>query len=164
MPRPIPPEVATCSLRLYTTRAFGGLFPSTDHLFLHTIGACDASTIFAVHGQARAWVNSLHRVPRVLRWHVPNIVTMLFFGAAPEPATLEAIRGFDNDLPLGGERHSIFLVEPDGSVVGGRIKTTRVRPGPGVAGLAITFPKLNPDNRAYHLSRELAAAIHSTER
>jgi len=139
---------------------------STDYLFIHfgdTI-RLTADRLLAYHASARRYVNGLFRVPRLLRWHVPYIITIGFNVEGFDDTTVAAVRDFDNLVPSGGERHAIYLADGSGTVTAQGNVPMQGRHGRGVAALAIPLREFNPQERGYRLASALATlANHDTD-
>jgi len=135
-------------------------FPYEDFLFFYDFGRPDCSSadnLEAIHEKARGSVNSLYRMPRALRYKVPNIVTVAVSGNG-FPVDVQRYAAERKNSIIGGEKNSVFLVDlVNKRVVSQGLETTYSDM------VAIRFDRVNPSNRAYHLVCDMAKELFSRE-
>lgn len=133
-------------------RSLGPFFPYEDHLFFHALfGASGLSraNVEHLHEKARAYVNGFFKVPRSLRYKVPNIVTVVVTRDEPPGDLREFILSPGRDV-VGGETHSVLLVKlPEQELLSRGLETTRTSSG------SMTSRHVNPLNRALLLIQDL---------
>lgn len=138
-------------------RGLGPFFPFTDYVFVHDLtGAAHSPASFELlHEQARAFAESQYKLPRPLRYHIPNTVSVGvsqagFSAEAVEFAQRRKLRSsFD-----GGEKNSTFLFDLEaGRMYSQGFEATPVRYG----GTIVTV--VNPTNRMHVLMIELAEKL-----
>lgn len=103
--------------RLATKRVrnLGPFFPSINYMFVHELAASTSPTSFRLlHETACEWAESQFRLPRAMRYRIPNTVTVGVSdeGLAPdliEYATRE--RPWDGVSFVGGEKNSAYLYD-----------------------------------------------------
>jgi len=95
-----------------TGRSFGPFFPYEDCLFFHDFSRLpkDREGLARVHEAERQFVNARYKLPKMLRYKVPNIVTVLIASAGFSPEVSEYASENTID-PIGGERHQVILVD-----------------------------------------------------
>lgn len=151
--RQFPEDSFTADLYAFTKgRSLGIFFPYEDHLFVHFCGndaTSSVETIGRLHEKARQYVNRRFPLPRVLRYKVPNIVSVAVSERSFPPETARFAAEKTIDL-VGGERHSIILVD----LLQKRL-VTQGRERQNVEGLSVEFRKISPINRAYYLVADL---------
>jgi len=115
-----------------------------DYIFVHTGDArsLNESACHQLHSEARNYVNNLYKMPRALRFVVPNIVSVFF-----------SVNGFDDDALQvtlkqkrpwqGGEVHDVFFIDLSSNTLSGPdIHSVRVKGG------NYSFKKVDPTNRS----------------
>jgi hypothetical protein len=138
----------------------GFLLPYTDFIFLHDLDLAqiaDGEALEALHRRNRVWGESQMRVPRALRYRVPNTVTVgVTATGASEEMRLVASR--ERRSVNTGEKNSMYLVD----TAAGRAWSHGLEQDPIRLGGTWT-PDVNPNNRVARLLgaiiRELGAAM-----
>jgi len=70
----------------------------------------DREGLARVHEAERQFVNARYKLPKMLRYKVPNIVTVFIASSGFSPEVSEY--GSENTIdPIGGERHQVILVD-----------------------------------------------------
>jgi hypothetical protein len=137
-------------------RSLGIFFPYEDHLFFHALDAReanDAARIRALHEGERSYVNSLFKLPRALRYKVPNIVTVGVSAGGFSGEVIDYAKAPQVSI-VGGEKHSVILIDlANRSIISQGMETTYAR------GIGITFRQVNPTNRAQVLVADLARTV-----
>lgn len=123
-------------------------FPYDDYFFIHDFsggGVQSLDGLRSVHEKTREYINSLYRLPKALRYRVPNIITI----AVSEKGFLPDLQRYAverKESIAGGEKNSVFLVDlVNRIVISQGLETTHVDM------LSIQFNRVNPSNRAYHI-------------
>ncbi len=115
-----------------------------DYYFVHAGDAqiLNENTCSKLHLDARNYVNSLYKMPRALRFVVPNIVSVFFSSNGFEEAALQL--ALQQKRPWqGGEVHDIFFVDLESQTLyGPDIHSVRVDGG------NYSFKKVDPTNRS----------------
>lgn len=139
-------------------RSFGPFFPYEDHLFFHDLSGMSGlsrANVDDLHERARAYVNGFFKVPRSLRYKVPNIVTLAVTRDQAPDDLRELIMYPGRDM-VGGETHSILMIKlPELELLSRGLETTRTSRG------SMTFTHVNPGNRALILIRNLLKTLQS---
>lgn len=123
-----------------------------DYIFIHDLsktGNNSKSAIEAVHEAERKYVNSLYKMPKILRLKVPNIIS--FFISS---------NGFTNDVlqyanipgrsATGGEFHFVFLIDCNEKTIYGQGKSII-----SVDGMNFEFKSIDPQNRAFQIASSI---------
>lgn len=145
--------------RLFATKrghSAGILLPYTDFIFVHVLDdseAADGAYLRRMHEQAREYAGSQMRVPKLLRYRVPNVVTI----AVSETGFGEDVNVFARESKLdlmGGERRSVYLLDVSGrELISAGPEATPTRYG----GEIVT--DANPTNRVYGMLTEFARGL-----
>ncbi len=137
-------------------RSLGIFFPYEDHLFFHYLEGTTlrvGAHIEILHEKARKYVNSFFKLPRALRYKVPNIVTVALSGEGFPREMIDYARKPKTNL-IGGERHSVILVDlRDRKFISADLETTYS------GGIGITFKQVNPNNRAIMIIHEMMSSM-----
>ncbi len=137
------------SADIYASRKFKkSVFSSIDYLFIHDLSSeskRNREHLADLHEKARTYVNSLFKLPRYLRWKIPNIITAAVSAGDFSNDMVEYVRESTFSI-IGGEKHSLYLVDLAGNIVISQILEE-------IEGF--TFNVINPVNRAYHMVREM---------
>lgn len=141
-------SIGPATLATKRVYSLGPFLPCTDHLFVHDFSPEGSSASFEeLHEQAREYVESTFRLPRALRYHIPNTVSI---GVSVEGFSAEDIAfAQKNKLrsPLvGGEKNSTYLID----VVGRRYYSQGIETTPGRYG-SYVVTTVNPTNRTYEM-------------
>jgi hypothetical protein len=159
-PGVFPKESFTADLYAFAKgRSLGIFFPYEDHFFLHLFEDDRTNTyenISLLHEKAREYVNSRFPVPRALRYRVPNIVTVAVSERSFPPETARFASEKTPDL-VGGERHSVFLVD-----LLQRWIVSQGREKQKIEGFSVEFKKVSPINRANHMVSEMVRRYDRT--
>ncbi len=128
--------------------SLGRLFPYTDFIFLHDLDlsrVASGEALEALHERNRVWAESQMRVPRALRYRVPNTVTVGVTAiGASEDMRLVASR--ERRSVNTGEKNSVYLVD----TAAGRAWSHGLEQDPIRFGGTWT-PNVNPSNRTARL-------------
>ena len=127
------------------------VFPQRDYFFFHDIDKrrLDVNLITKLHKEARDYVNGLYKIPKVLRFTVPNIASVFY---SNEFITGEIINLAEQNTRsgIGGEIQQIFAIDfKAGRFYSQGINTVRAM-AEG-ASVKMKFNKIDPQNRAYYL-------------
>lgn len=150
-------SVGSALMATRRARGLGPFFPYTDFVFIHDLSSArEGSASFALlHEQARAFAESQFRLPRPLRYHIPNTVSI---GVSEVGFSAEAV-DFARERKLrsqfdGGEKNSTYLLDLGARTMYSQgFEATPVRYG----GTIVTV--VNPTNRIHVLMTELAEMI-----
>jgi hypothetical protein len=144
-PQPVP-------ARLFAVKrghSLGIFLPYTDYLFVHEFDETetrDVTRLRALHEQARDYAGSQMRVPKALRYRVPNAVTMAVSETGFSEEMLAYAKESKLKLGVGGERHSVYLLD----LAGRRLVSQGLEATPGRYG-ATTDTSVNPTNRVFRM-------------
>jgi len=146
--------------RLFATKrghSAGIFLPYTDFVFVHACDegdSADAARVRRLHEQARGYASSQMRVPRALRYRVPNVITI----AVSESGFSDDVVAFaetpSDTSPLGGERHSVYLLD----LAAKRLVSAGLMVTHGPHG-ARTTTSANPTNRVYRMLEGFARRL-----
>ncbi len=140
-------------------RNMGPLMPSTSFVFVHAFPATTTRADFeTLHEAQREYAESRFRLPRIMRYHIPNTVTVGVISTPPAEDVVDYVRASKLDLPLiGGQKHSVYLFDES--------SRTMFSAGPEQTptGIGPAAVPNNPTNRVYTLMREILAELGGTE-
>jgi len=91
------------------------IFPYEDYFFFHTNKEIE-SDLLRQHESDRILVNEAYRLPRAMRWTVPNIVSLFLFDHEV-PTSLHSLTKLPVKDGWGGEIHQISLVDTKNKIV-----------------------------------------------
>lgn len=136
--------------------SFGRLLPYTDFIFLHDLDLsriAGGEALEALHERNRVWAESQMRVPRALRYRVPNTVTIgvTAIGASEE---MRLVASRERRSVNTGEKNSMFLVD----AAAGRAWSHGLEHDPIRFGGTWT-PNVNPSNRTARLLTEVIGEL-----
>ena len=145
-------------------RSFWKFFPFEDHFFFYDLndaGVNNTGSLLACHNAARAWVDKRFKYPKWMRYKVPNIVTVVFSTGEFSDEMKEAV---SQHAPygVGGEKHSMHLVDLSAKkYYSAGIESTRASAVSSGAAASVTIApaNVNPNNRAYHLIKDMLKEI-----
>jgi len=128
--------------------SLGPFLPYTDYIFVHECSADTSSAELArLHEEARAIADSYFRLPRVLRYRIPNTVTV---GVSEDGYSADAIAFAETSTlrsPLiGGEKDSKYLFD----VANRALYSQGLEATPGRYGSSNVL-MTNPTNRTYKM-------------
>ncbi len=141
---------------LYARRSLrAGPFPAEDHFFLHDMtGRNSGPAIKELHDRARAWVNSLQRMPRMMRLKVPCIVSIGIAEPGFDAEALRAVMDYPQKPLVGGEVNCLYLVDLSQKKLISRGMSTT-----SVDGMNFKFPKIDPINRSLILVQNITTSL-----
>jgi len=129
-----------------------------DYYFAHSGDAqiLNEITCSKLHLEARNYVNGLYKMPRALRFVVPNIVSVFFSENGFDDAALQL--SLQQKRPWqGGEVHDIFFVDLASQILyGPDIHSVRVDGG------NYSFKKVDPTNRSRGLMLDFVNVSHTS--
>lgn len=132
--------------------SFGPFLPCTDYIYVRSVSNSTSSADFwQFHEAARAYSESQFRLPRIMRYHIPNTVSIGVSGNGFLAQMIEfAQRPRTGQSYLGGEKHSAYLVD----VVARELYSQGLQVTPGRYGSQNVISS-NPNNRTFELMREI---------
>lgn len=131
------------------------VFPQRDYFFIHNIDSrkIDAVLVSKLHEEARDYVNSLYKMPKALRFTVPNIVSVFYSEEAIHGETIKVAEQNTRSI-IGGEIQQVFAVDFKlKKIYSQGTNTVRVRVDG--ASVRMKFNKIDPQNRAYYIINKL---------
>jgi len=133
--------------------------PSTNFVFVHDFPATTSRADFdALHEEQRKYAESRFRLPRIIRYHIPNTVTVGVTSTPPAERVIDYARASKLDLPMiGGQKHSVYLFDESSRTMfstGPEQTPTRVGPA--------ALPN-NPTNRVYALMCDILSELGGTK-
>ncbi len=135
---------------LYAFRKAGMM--GRDYVFIHDFSEqqiIDISMVFSLHEAARSYVNSFYKMPKILRFKVPNIVS--FFMSSKGFSTEIILYANKNSKTVaGGEVHSVYLIDMESEKIYGQGKSSV-----NVDGIKFEFKNIDPQNRSFRLASEI---------
>jgi len=137
--------------------SFGPFLPYTDYLYIHDLSsaAAPATGFEQLHEQARAFSESQFRLPRPLRYHIPNTVSIAVSqdGLSEETVAFAQKRKLRSHLD-GGEKNSTYAFD----LVARKWYSQGPEATPVRYGGTIVSP-VNPTNRILELMEQLAKSL-----
>lgn len=134
------------------TRNLGPFFPCTDFVFVHSLASEGRSApLEQLHSQARIFAEENFRLPRVLRYHIPNTVTVGVSETGFTAEDLAFAQSSKLESPLiGGQKHSTYLFDARAR----EMYSQGLEATPGRHGSRVVS-RVNPTNRIYDLMTEI---------
>lgn len=131
------------------------VFPQRDYFFFHDIDKrkIDLASVSKLHQEARDYVNSLYRMPKALRFTVPNI-SSVFYSSEFIPGDIIELAYKNTRSAIGGEIQQIFAID----FKSGRFYsqgTNTVRANAEGVSVKMKFNKIDPQNRAYYIVEKI---------
>jgi hypothetical protein len=152
------PPVSATAFATKRGHSAGPFLPYVDYLFVHDLDVASRNELWVfepMHEAAREYVDSQFKLPRPLRYTVPNIVSVGFShrGFSDEMiGYAERYKG--RDRPAGGEKHSVYLFDLCGGIMHSQgPEATPTRYGGSMVST------VNPTNRVYVLISEFARTL-----
>jgi len=141
-------SVGSAMLATKRVNSLGPFLPATDHLFVHDLSDPSAALRFeALHTEACEFVDAFFPLPKPLRYHIPNTVSI---GVSDRGFPAETIAFAEQNKlrsPLiGGEKDSTYLFD----VAEQRLYSAGPEVTPGRYGSA-NVTTVNPSNRTLDL-------------
>ncbi len=151
-------SVGSAMLATKRVNSLGPFLPATDHLFVHNLSDPSAALRFeALHAEAIEFVDALFPLPKPMRYHIPNTVSI---GVSDRRFPAETITFAErNKLRsplLGGEKDSTYLFD----VVEQRLYSAGPEVTPGRYGSA-NVTTVNPSNRTLDTMREILKELRA---
>lgn len=136
--------IGSAMLATKRVNSLGPFLPCTDHIFVHDLSDATVAARFeSLHAEAREWVDARFRLPRPMRYHIPNTVSV---GVSDRGFPAETIAFAEqNKLRsplLGGEKDSTYLFD----VAERRLYSAGPEATPGRYGSS-NVTTVNPTNR-----------------
>jgi len=150
--------VGSAMLATKRVNSLGPFLPCTDHLFIHDLTDAAVATRFeALHAEAREWVDARFRLPKPMRYHIPNTVSIGVSDRGFPAETIDFARSNKLRSPLlGGEKDSTYLID----VAERRLLSAGVEVTPGRYGSA-NVTTVNPTNRTLDMMEALLKRLRS---
>jgi hypothetical protein len=105
------PRLQTDLLVKRTGSSAGPFLPYEDYFFFHfQERSCSKEALALLHQNARHYVNSLYKTSPLLRYKIPNIITVIV-ATQDFPPDLMAFAKTDKNPWTGGEKNSVFLID-----------------------------------------------------
>jgi len=140
------------------TRNMGPFFPCTDFVFVHRLSGEGTHTpLEQLHSQARIWAEAQFRLPRILRYHIPNTVSIGVSDSGFTAEDLAFAQSNKLESPLvGGHKHSTYLFDVDAR----EMYSQGLEVTPGRYGSRVVS-RVNPTNRTYDLMNALLVELRA---
>ncbi len=137
------------------------VFPQRDYFFIYDTGneTISKKSVEEKHEAARNFINSMYKMPKALRFSVPNICSIFigFNGFSEEVINLAE---YNTRSVIGGEIHTIYLIDIKNKVFFGQgINRVPFVVDGVTTGLKLEFKKIDPQNRAFYFVQEIAKVI-----
>lgn len=134
---------------LYAFRKAG--MAGRDYVFIHFCEQKMKSSEYLqlLHEEARNYVNGLYKLPKVMRFKVPCIISV-FVSAYVFPDDAVKWATTNTRSILGGEFHAAYLIDISNRMVYGQGKNQVF-----VKGGRFEFSKIDPQNRALNLAHAM---------
>jgi hypothetical protein len=156
IPAPTPPARW---LAVKRGHSLGILLPFTDYIVAYELdedAAHDPIAFEKLHAVGIEYADFQAKMPRILRYRVPNVVTVGVSDYAPSPALMDAVTKIRlrSQLAGGGLKESTYIFD----IAAGRFHGTAIEETPGRYG-ATTTTSVNPTNRVRRMMDEFAAQL-----
>jgi hypothetical protein len=156
MPPPPPPARM---LAVKRGHSLGILLPFTDYIVAYELdedAARDPIAFERLHAVGIEYADSQAKMPRILRYRVPNVVTVGVTDVPPSQTLIDAATRvrLRSQLQGGGLKDSTYLFD----IAAGRFHGTAIEETPGRYG-ATTTTSVNPTNRVRRMMDEFAARL-----
>ncbi|MBI5401809.1 MAG: hypothetical protein HY959_00260 [Ignavibacteriae bacterium] len=135
------------------------VFPRRDYFFFHDIDKrkIDLNLVIRLHREARDFVNSLYKMPKALRFTVPNIASVFYSQEFVTGDIIEFAQRNTRSV-IGGEIQQIFAIDfKSGRFYSQGTNTVRVM-AEG-ASVKMKFNKIDPQNRAFYIVEKIVRQI-----
>jgi hypothetical protein len=147
------PRLGATLLFLKRGHSAGPFLPYVDYLFVHEIdGAGDPEVIARLHSDAQAYGESCFRLPRALRYRIPNVVTLGVSQTPASDAIVAIVTAARRRSVWGGAKDSMYLLD----VPGRRLYSAGLEQNPSPHGGSNTS-SINPTNRVFRMLMEFSA-------
>lgn len=152
-------EASTLGSSLLATkrvRSLGPFFPVTDYIFIHHVTPQWPPERFEqLHQLARIETDKRFRLPRIMRYHIPNTVSVGVSDTGFTDETIAYARSSKLRLPLvGGEKDSTYLFD----VAAGELISQGIETTPGPHGARVQSG-VNPTNRMLELMTDVFGRV-----
>lgn len=126
----------------------GPFFPSTNYFFIHSLSGSTSPLSFQqLHAAGCAYAESQFRLPRMMRYRIPNTATIGVSGSGYSAEMIEyAQRPWAGLTYVGGEKNSAYLFD----VIQGQLYSQGPEITPGMHGSQNVIGS-NPNNRTFEL-------------
>ena len=157
-----PPRPGAQLLATRRGHSLGIFLPYVDFICVHDLqleGAGDFAAFSRLHEADRAAAGSRFRLPRILRYKIPNVVSIGVSGeACPQGLIDEVEKPAPRRSAIGGETHSMYVLDLERLLLHSQgPEATSTRYG------GSTTTAVNPTNRALRLVIELAETLFAAE-
>jgi hypothetical protein len=156
-----PPRPGVQLLATRRGHSLGIFLPYVDFIFVHDLqleGAGDAAAFARLHESDRAAAGSRFRLPRILRYRIPNVVSIGVSGGACAQGLIDWVeKPAPRRSAVGGETHSMYALDLERRRLHSQGPEATPTPHGGSTTTAI-----NPTNRVYRLVTELAETLFAT--
>lgn len=127
------------------------VFPQRDYFFFHDIDKrkLDFNLVTKLHKEARDYVNGIYKMPKALRFTVPNIAS-IFYSNELISGEIMNLAEQNTRSGVGGEIHQIFAIDFKLRKFYSQ-GTNTVRAMYEGASVKMKFNKIDPQNRAYYI-------------
>jgi len=151
-------ETPRLGAELFTVRRGRGLgpfLPYTDYVFVHDLdSAADPASFERRHAEAFAYADTQFPLPRIMRYRIPNAVSIgvSATGLAPETVAFARKSKLRSHLAGGGAKDSAYLIDlASATLISAGLESTPTKYGS-------IESSVNPTNRVFETMVELAAA------
>jgi hypothetical protein len=144
--------IAGALLATKRVNSLGPFLPTTDFVFIHDFSAEGFSaSLEELHEEAIAWADARFRLPRPLRYHIPNAVSVGVSDTGFSDETIGfATRNKLRSPLVGGAKDSTYLFD----VAEKRLYSAGPEATPGRYG-SQNVTSVNPSNRMLNLMNDL---------
>jgi hypothetical protein len=152
----VPPPMKA---QLFATRQghrLGPLLPFTDFVAIHELpDEADGPTFERLHVATMAYAESQTNVPRMLRYRVPNAVTIGVTDSEPSPTLCAAVgrARLRSRMQIGAQESTYLLDLVAETLHGTAMRRTAIR------GDAAKGASADPANRVRHMMEQLAGEL-----
>jgi len=131
------------------------IFPRRDYIFFHDIDKRQINLELAskLHQEARDYVNSFYKMPKAMRFTVPNISTVFYSSEFITGEIMEFAQK-NTRSAIGGEIQQVFAIDFKAKRFYSQ-GTNTVTGRSGGVNVKIKFNAIDPQNRSYDIIKKI---------
>lgn len=135
------------------------VFPQRDYFFFHDVEKRNLGVRSAekLHDAARTFVNCEYKLPKAMRFTVPNITSVFFANKVTDNELIRLASNWTRSI-IGGEIHQIIVIDVSSKTFYSQGAHTVRAVVEGVA-VKMTFDKIDPQNRAQYIIKNLLESL-----
>lgn len=135
------------------------VFPQRDYFFFHDADKRNLNAELAerIHNAAREFVNSSYKMPKAMRFTVPNITSVFISEKGLEQSLIELASKWTRTI-VGGEIHQVIAIDLKSRTYYSQGAHTVRAMVEGVS-VKMKFAKIDPQNRSQNLIKSLMESL-----